>query len=113
MVGREVEQIQTPHERYKPEFIITTWREKGRVWGEGFHIATGNSLKVKLRGRSWMKVKWPGVTAETEQTFWNEFAAYKAQYLKRQHYKRTGLQLVDDRSTRSDPPDRVGPNQLV
>ena len=52
-------------------------------------------LKVKLRGRIWSKERWPEVPEDVEQTFWNEFAAYKAQYLKREHYKRTGRQLED------------------
>ena len=52
-------------------------------------------LKVKLRGRIWSKVKWPEVPGEVEQTFWNEFAAYKAQDIKRRHYKKHGRTLED------------------
>jgi len=48
-----------------------------------------------LRGRIWSKVKWPEVPGEVEQTFWNEFAAYKAQDIKRRHYKKHGRTLED------------------
>ena len=95
MVGRTSEQVSKTHERYQPKWIITTWREKGRIWGEGFHISSGIAVKVKLRGRIWGKDRWPDLDEDVEQSFWNEFAAYKAQYLKREHYKRTGRQLED------------------
>ena len=96
MVGREVEQVSETHERYKPRWIITTWREKGRIWDEGYHVSTGVGVKVKLRGRIWGKVKWPDLPEDDEQSFWNEFAAYKAQNIKQRHYKRTGRKLEDN-----------------
>lgn len=53
-------------------------------------------MKVKLRGRIWGKVKWPDLPEDVEQSFWNEFAAYKAQNIKQRHYKRTGRKLEDN-----------------
>lgn len=102
MVGREAKQVQAPNERYIPKFVITVWKERGRILGEGFHIATGTRLAVKLRGRSWVKESWPPIGSEEEQLFWNEFAAHKAQYLKLKHYRATGvLKGPDARAKRS------------
>lgn len=81
-MGCETEQVSATNERYKSQWIITTSREKGRVWGEGYHVGSGTKLRVKLTGKKWIKVKWPEIDAGTEEIFWKEFACHKAMYIK-------------------------------
>ena len=40
-------------------------------------------VQLVYRGRGWDKKVFPKMGENEEQGFWNEFAAYKAQWLKR------------------------------
>ena len=56
---------------------------------EGYRIADGVWIELVL-GRGWEKRTFPLMGSDEELVFWNEFAAYKAQWLKRKE-KRSAL----------------------
>ena len=54
---------------------------------EGYRVADGIWVELVL-GRGWEKRTFPVMGKKEEQVFWNEFCAYKAEWLARRAKRR-------------------------
>ena len=82
LVERPPDAVPQTYETYRNEWIITTYRKKGRIVAEGYRLSDGIWVELVL-GRGWEKRTFPLMGADEELVFWDEFAAYKAQWIKR------------------------------
>ena len=90
MVECEAESVQGENGPYRPKWIITTYRSKGRLQADACRLKDGEMVQLVYRGRVWDKKVFPKMGENEEQVFWNEFAAYKAQWLKRKQFRLRG-----------------------
>lgn len=79
------EQIQSEDGRYKRKWLLEVRRgQGGKLRCTGYHMARGIWCEMTLKGRGWqMTHESLPLSDEERMTFLKEFAAHKAQYLKR------------------------------
>ena len=85
MVERMVEPLQGKDGRYQRQWLLEVRRGGGgKLMCTGYHMTRGVWCEMTLKGRGWtMTHESRPLNDEQRMVFLKEFAAYKAQYLKR------------------------------